>query len=228
MMSLQASPGERAALHVLCLGAHSDDIEIGCGGTLLATLASHPCVHVRWVVLSGVGCRGEEAQRSADRILERAASANVTIGHFRDSFFPYIAAEIKEFFEQLKAEPGGAPDVIFTHHGRDSHQDHRVVSELTWNTFRDHFILEYEIPKYDGGLETPNMFVPLDAPARQAKLGVLMDVFATQRDKRWFTEATFEGLMRLRGVECASPTGYAEGFHARKTTLLPRPAMPSR
>jgi LmbE family N-acetylglucosaminyl deacetylase len=219
MMPLHVDLGGRSILRILCLGAHSDDIEIGCGGTLLHMLASNPCVQVRWVVLSGIGCRGEEAQRSADRMLQGAAGADVTIGQFRDSFFPYIALEIKEFFEQLKKEP--APDLIFTHHGRDAHQDHRVVSELTWNTFRDHFILEYEIPKYDGGLLTPNLFVPIDAATRQAKLGVLMDVFATQRDKRWFTESTFEGLMRLRGVECASPTGFAEGFHARKTTLLP-------
>jgi LmbE family N-acetylglucosaminyl deacetylase len=219
MIPLTVGTGGRAELRILCLGAHSDDIEIGCGGTLLRTLAAHPCARVRWVVLSGVGCRGEEARASAARMLQTAASADVSIERFRDSFFPHIAADLKEYFEQLKTEP--PPDVVFTHDGRDAHQDHRVVSELTWNTFRDHLILEYEIPKYDGGLATPNFFVPLDDDARREKLGVLMDVFATQRDKRWFTASTFEGLMRLRGVECASPTGYAEGFHARKATFLP-------
>ena len=206
-----------ATLRILCLGAHADDIEIGCGGTLLHALRDNPCVHVRWVVLSASQPREDEARRSAERFLRCAADADVSVGRFRDGFFPYIGGEIKELFERLKAEP--APDIIFTHHGRDLHQDHRVVSELTWNTFRDHLILEYEIPKYDGGLLTPNLFVPVDDAARREKLRVLMDVFATQRDKRWFSESTFDGLMRLRGVESASPTGYAEGFHARKTTV---------
>jgi LmbE family N-acetylglucosaminyl deacetylase len=217
MMPLELALGGRRALRILCLGAHSDDIEIGCGGTIARVLASNPCVQIRWVVFSATEGRDVEAQRSADRLLRPAACAQVSIEDFRDGFFPYSGGEIKERFERLKAEP--VPDIIFTHHGLDAHQDHRVISELTWNTFRHHFILEYEIPKYDGGLRTPNMFVPLDDRARRLKLDVLMDEFGTQRDKRWFTESLFDGLMRLRGVECASPTGYAEGFHSRKATF---------
>lgn len=217
-LSLSLPPGRD--LRILCLGAHSDDIEIGCGGTLHRLLTELPRVHVRWVVLSGDDKRASEARRSAERLLRGAACAEVVVERFRDGFFPYAGGEIKDFFETLRAGPEPPADIIFTHHGRDSHQDHRVVSELTWNTFRDHFILEYEIPKYDGGLRTPNFYVPMDPDARHAKLGVLMDVFASQRDKRWFSEATFDGLMRLYGVECASPTGYAEGFHARKSTFL--------
>jgi LmbE family N-acetylglucosaminyl deacetylase len=219
MMAVSVDLGGRTNLNILCIGAHSDDIEIGCGGTIMRTLAEHACVAVHWVVLSANDQREDEARRSAERFLSGAASTDVAVGRFRDGFFPYIGADIKEFFEGLKNGP--TPDLIFTHHHRDCHQDHRVVSELTWNTFRDHMILEYEIPKYDGGLETPNMFVPIDERTRHAKLAALMGVFATQRDKRWFSEATFDGLMRVRGVECASPTGYAEGFHARKSTFMP-------
>jgi LmbE family N-acetylglucosaminyl deacetylase len=202
---------------ILCLGAHADDIEIGCGATILRLVEAYPDMEVRWVVLSGDERRANEARCSASMFLANAARAEVTARTFRDGFFPYIGGEIKTFFEELKAEP--APDVIFTHSRDDLHQDHRVVAELTWNTFRDHFILEYEIPKYDGRLPNPNFFVPIDDETRTRKIAYLMRAFGSQRDKRWFTEDTFAGLMRLRGVECASPMGSAEGFVAKKVVL---------
>lgn len=198
---------------ILCLGAHSDDIEIGCGGTMLRLLEAYPDAQVRWVVLSGNERRAAEARCGASLFLGQGRSAEVITKSFRDGFFPYDPA-IKEFFEELKAEPTW--DLILTHHREDRHQDHRVVSDLTWNTFRNHAILEYEIPKYDGGLGQPNFYVPLDESTRQRKLDHLMQAFGSQRDKRWFTEDTFSGLMRLRGVECAASEGFAEGFFARK------------
>lgn len=218
MIPLQLSSTAGKALQVLCLGAHSDDIEIGCGATLLRLLAQRPGTSVHWVMFSGSEQRAEETRHSAGLFLKGAGQTQVDAHRFRDGFFPYSGGEIKEVYEQLKRTL--SPDLIFTHYGHDCHQDHRLVSELTWNTFRDHFILEYEIPKYDGGLATPNVYVPVDEDARRGKVEYLLEVFATQRDKRWFSDSTFNGLMRLRGVECASPTGYAEGFHGRKISLL--------
>lgn len=217
MIRFRLDRTEQEPLTVLCLGAHSDDIEIGCGATLLRLIAGHAETSVHWVVFSGSESRAAETRRSASLFL-RGATATVETHAFRDGFFPYEGAAIKDVYEALKGRL--SPDVVFTHHGRDRHQDHRVVSELTWNTFRDHTILEYEIPKYDGGLSTPNVFVPVDEQARRQKIEYLMTAFGTQRDKRWFNDATFDGLMRLRGVESASPTGYAEGFHGRKITIL--------
>ena len=202
---------------MLCLGAHSDDSEIGCGATVLALLAVNPDVEVQWVVFGARGPREDEARRAAAMVLAKAKRSDVAVLGFRDSFFPYDGAAIKTQFEEMKAR--FSPDLIFTHRGDDRHQDHRVISELTWNSYRDHLILEYEVPKYDGDLGQPNVFVPVDAAARARKVEVLMDAFRTQRDKRWFSPETFDGLMRIRGIECASPTGYAEGFHARKVML---------
>jgi LmbE family N-acetylglucosaminyl deacetylase len=209
--------GSRPVRRILCIGAHSDDIEIGCGGTILRMAEWYPEAHVRWVVLSGNERRADEARCGASLFLKGLREPEVVTKTFRDGFFPYDGAEIKTFFEQLKHEPTW--DVILTHYRGDLHQDHRVVSELTWNTFRDHLILEYEIPKYDGGLGSPNLFVPLDEAQRASKVEHLLKAFGSQRDKRWFTAETFNGLMRLRGIECASPTGYAEAFYARKVTL---------
>lgn len=203
---------------VLCLGAHSDDIEIGCGGTVLTLLGAAEPVHVRWVVFSGAGGpREKEARRAAERFLEGAVDVRIDVHGFRDGFFPGASAKIKETFETLKDEED--PDLILTHRKEDAHQDHRVVAELTWNTFRDHLVLEYEIPKYDGDLGRPNVFVPVPEWARRTKVDLLTEVFSSQRGKRWFTPETFEGLMRIRGVESASPTGYAEGFHGRKLAV---------
>jgi LmbE family N-acetylglucosaminyl deacetylase len=215
VVPLKLAPRGRR-LSVLCLGAHADDIEIGCGGTILTLLAQYPGSRVHWVVCSAPGRRGGEARRSARRFLRAAGTADVQLHEFRDGFFPHEGAAIKETFEALKPV---RPDVIFTHHERDRHQDHRVVCELTWNTFRDHLILEYEIPKYDGDLGSPNLFVSLPSRVRRRKLAILNACFASQRSKRWFSNATFEGLMRLRGVECAAADGYAEGFHIRKAVL---------
>ncbi|MGQ0702401.1 MAG: PIG-L deacetylase family protein [Gemmatimonadales bacterium] len=206
---------------MLCLGAHPDDIEIGCGGTLLQLLAGPRAVKVHWLVLTGDAVRAREARASARRVLRGAAARHIQIEHFRDGFLPYQGAAVKEVFEGLKTAV--APDLVFTHWRDDAHQDHRVVSELTWNTFRDHYILEYELPKYDGDLGWPNTFVPLSARIRRQKLRLLLAAFPSQRKKRWFSEATFEGLMRLRGIECAAPEGYAEAFHVRKTVLKPGP-----
>jgi LmbE family N-acetylglucosaminyl deacetylase len=204
--------GAASPFRILCIGAHSDDIEIGCGGALLQLLKAHPSATVRWVVLSGDDAREKEARCAASLFLADTEH-EITTRRFRDGFFPH-SPELKEFFEELKQ--GVAPDVVFTHWRTDRHQDHRVVSDLTWNTFRDHLVLEYEIPKYDGGLTDPNVFVPLDPEIRAKKVDYLLRAFASQRSKRWFTRETFDALMRLRGIECASPTGYAEGFYGRK------------
>jgi LmbE family N-acetylglucosaminyl deacetylase len=208
--------GSRQTIRILALGAHSDDIEIGCGGTLLA-MAGARAAHVHWVVLSADGDRKSEACRSADAFLADARTRDVRTCTFRDGFFPYEGAAIKEYFEGLKADV--EPDLIFTHRLDDRHQDHRVAAELTWNTFRDHAILEYEVPKYEGDLGQPNVFVPLDEAIVRRKLALLMTGFASQRSKRWFTEDVFGGLMRLRGVEAGLTGGHAEAFHARKLRL---------
>ncbi len=217
MLPLTFGVTARAPLTVLCIGAHADDIEIGCGGTILRLLAERPRVSVHWVVLCGDATRAREARRSAMRMLKRASGHQIQTMQFRDGFLPYDGAEVKKAFERLKSEV--SPDVIFAHHGRDSHQDHRLVSDLTWNTFRDHTILEYEIPKYDGDLGQPNVFVPLGAAVRARKIRHLMTAFPSQRSKRWYSAETFEGLMRLRGIECGAEEGHAEAFHSRKVVL---------
>jgi LmbE family N-acetylglucosaminyl deacetylase len=205
---------------ILCLGAHSDDIEIGCGGALLRLIAEHPDAHVWWVVLSGDAQRAREARASARDYL-RGARHSVVIESYRDGFFPQQTEAIKERFEALKRElaAAGTPDLIFTHRRDDAHQDHRTVSQLTWNTFRDHLILEYEIPKWDGDLRTPNLYVRVDKAIAAKKVRLLMKHFGTQRNKHWFTPDTFNALLRLRGLECASPSGFAEGFHAYKVAV---------
>ncbi len=202
---------------ILVLGAHSDDIEIGAGGTIRGLLRTLPEVRVHWVVLAARGARHDEALRSAQSILGTDAKHVIETCAFRDGFFPYEGARVKEEFERIKGAV--KPDLILTHHGDDRHQDHRLVAELTWNTFRNHLILEYEVPKYDGGLTSPNFFVPLDEHLVREKVEGLMKYFGTQRSKSWFSEETFRGLMRLRGIECQSPTGYAEGFHCRKIVM---------
>lgn len=204
---------------ILCLGAHSDDIEIGCGGTLLALLDALPGLEVTWVVFGAQGNRAEEARRSAERFIGTEAADRITIKGFRDSYFPYIGAAVKEFMEEVRN--GGAPDLIFTHHRQDLHQDHRLLAELTWCAFRDHLILEYEIAKYDADLGRPNCFVPLDETVCRRKIDLIVQGFPSQHEKRWFTEDTYWSLLRLRGVECHSPTRFAEAFHVPKITLAP-------
>jgi len=209
-----------APLRILCLGAHSDDIEIGCGGLILQILQRYPNAHMDWVVFSATGQREREARRSAALFMRGARRQRVLISTFRDGFFPHEFAAIKEIFETLKDD--AVPDLVLTHYRDDRHQDHRVLSDLAWNTFRDHFILEYEIPKYDGDLGVPNLFVPLDDAICRRKLAYLQRVFGTQRSKHWFHEETFRALMRLRGMECRAPSRYAEAFYSRKTVLAVR------
>lgn len=199
------------------MGAHSDDIEIGCGATLLSLAARRPRSEFRWVVWSAVGHREREAKRGARTFLGAAAAEGVRTHGFRDGYFPAQFAEIKDAFESLARE--FRPDIVFTHARDDRHQDHRVVSDLTWNTFRNQLILEYEIPKWDGDLGQPNFYVPVSKATARRKARALMTVFGTQRAKDWFSEDTFLGLMRLRGMECRAVDGHAEAFYARKITL---------
>jgi LmbE family N-acetylglucosaminyl deacetylase len=207
----------RRTPRILCLGAHSDDLEIGCGGALLELAVRYPRAQVQWVVMSGIGARGEEARASARALLRKFASVEFAIADFRDGFLPQSYGEVKEFFESLKRVV--RPDLVFTHTLHDRHQDHRLVSELTWNTWRDAAILEYEIPKYEGDLGAPNVYVPLARGTARRKVAHLMRFFATQRSRRWFTEDTFMGHLRLRGIECNAASGLAESFHGRKICL---------
>ncbi len=216
MLSLALGSSRAAPLRILCLGAHSDDIEIGCGGTILRLLGERPGSTVDWVVLSANPEREAEARASAADFLAEAATRNVNVQRFRESYFPYIAAEIKEFFETLKQ---AQPDVVFTHHRHDLHQDHRLVAELTWNTFRNHLILEYEIAKYEGDLGTPSVFVPLPRATADRKAELLVKHFVSQAKRTWFHADTFQGLMTLRGIECNAAEARAEAFHARKIAL---------
>ncbi len=214
-LSFNKRSGEPA--RILCLGAHSDDLEIGCGGTILRLLHENPAYRVHWVVLSGAGPRGVEARTSAEQILSGANEKQIYCREFRDGFFPYDGAAIKDYFEELKRLVN--PDIIFTHCHNDLHQDHRLVCELTWNTWRDHLILEYEIPKYDGDMGNPNLFVPIDEALARQKTQILLNSFVSQRSKRWFTEETFLALMRLRAVQAGVTANYAEAFYARKMIL---------
>lgn len=205
-------------MRLLCLGAHADDIEIGCGGTILHLLRAFPNTQVDWVVFTSGATRGAEARRAASDFLQQAASTRVTVFEFEDGFLPHDWDAVKRKFEEIKSDCD--PDLIFTHYEHDRHQDHRLVNELTWNTFRNHAILEYEIPKFDGDLGTPSVFVPLEESDVSQKVALLMDCYQTQRDKHWFDEETFRSLCRIRGMECRSPSGYAEAFYARKLVLL--------
>jgi LmbE family N-acetylglucosaminyl deacetylase len=202
---------------ILCIGAHCDDIEIGCGGSILRWSKEYPQACFVWVVLSSNPVREQEARASAERLLARAHQSRIIIKTFRNGYFPYVGAEIKDFFETLKLDI--SPDVVLTHHRDDRHQDHRLVSDLTWNTFRDHFILEYEIPKYDGDLGVPNLFVCLDEAVCTQKVESILESFPSQAGKQWFSKETFFALMRLRGVEANSITGYAEAFYCRKAVF---------
>jgi LmbE family N-acetylglucosaminyl deacetylase len=203
-------------LTILCLGAHSDDIEIGCGGALLQLSQVHRDLRIHWVVFCAAGQRGSEACKAVG-LFTAGCKREVLLKEFRDGYLPYSGGAVKDVFEELKSQVN--PDVIFTHRQGDAHQDHRLIAELTWNTFRNHFILEYEIPKYDGDLGRPNVFVPLERASYEQKVAHLFDAFESQQTKPWFDQNTFLGLMRLRGMESNSPSGYAEGFFARKITL---------
>ena len=208
---------DRAPCSILFIGAHCDDIEIGCGGAVLTLIEEFPQAHIDWVVLSSSPVRSKEAEGAAERFLRGASSFRLHIQDFRNGYFPYVGEQIKDYFELLKHQIN--PDLIFTHHVDDRHQDHRTVGKLTWNTFRNHLILEYEIPKYDGGLGTPNFFVPIAKKAADKKVTALMECFPSEASKPWFTPETFYAMLRLRGIESNSPTGLAEGFFCRKMVL---------
>lgn len=217
MMRINLKEKADGALTVLCLGAHSDDIEIGCGGTILRLAEQYPSIVFHWVVFSAIGVREAEARRAASLFVGPAALKGPMLKTFPDGFLPYQGAEVKTVFEELKQAI--YPDLIFAPYKKDAHQDHRIISELTWNTFRDHLILEYEIPKYDGDLGQPSVFVPLGDEVCLKKVHHLMDTFQSQQTKRWFQENTFLSLLRLRGMECNAPSGYAEAFYCRKLVL---------
>ena len=209
--------GTQHITRVLALGCHSDDIEIGCGATLLALTRARPDIEVTWIVLSTEGGRADEARASAARFLEAAGRADIGVHGFRDGFLPYVGDEVKDVFESLKGTV--EPELVLTHTRFDLHQDHRLVCELTWNTFRDHLILEYEVPKYDGDLGNPNLFVPITHELAEEKARLVIEAFPSQSDKHWFEPEVLLGLMRLRGMESRSPSGYAEAFTCRKLSL---------
>jgi LmbE family N-acetylglucosaminyl deacetylase len=217
MIHLNLDRGGSEGLTILCLGSHADDIEIGCGGTILRLAEQYPGCVFHWVVFSAIGIREAEARHAASLFVDPTALRGPLLKIFPDGFMPYRGAEVKKVFEELKLAV--SPDVIFTHHRTDAHQDHRLIAELTWNTFRDHLILEYEIPKYDGDLGQPSVFVPLPSAVYQQNIRYIMDAFPSQQCKHWFGEETFLSLMRLRGMECNAPSGYAEAFYCRKLVL---------
>ena len=208
-------PGSR--LSVLCLGAHADDVEIGAGGSILQWISAGVRVEAHWCVLSACGERAEEARTAATAFLEGAADATIEFAQFKDGFFPYQGEEIKQWLAELSMRV--RPDIIFTHRRTDAHQDHRAICHLTSNLFRDHLILEYEVPKWDGDLDRPNFYVPLTAEVTERKIELLLSHFTSQRSKDWFDAEVFRGMARLRGMECRSPDRYAEGFAVRKAVL---------
>jgi LmbE family N-acetylglucosaminyl deacetylase len=218
MLTFDFGLEQNRPLRLLCVGAHSDDIELGCGGTILRLLSEHANVEVHWVVVGSSGERDAEAMASAEQFLAAASKKEIVVENFKASFFPYRGEEIKQFFEEQKAV-AASPDIVFTHYRHDLHQDHRVVSELTWNTYRDHLILEYEIIKYDGDMGSPNLFVHLDETLCRKKIDLIMDCFKTQRGKDWFTPDALLSLLRIRGIESRAPGKYAEAFHCRKVVL---------
>jgi LmbE family N-acetylglucosaminyl deacetylase len=201
---------------IMCIGAHCDDIEIGCGGTLLRLAEENPGISVHWYIFSSDPVREQEVRQSAKYFLD-GCSGKVTVKGFRNGFFPYIGGEIKEYFEEIKQAE--SPDLIFTHYRDDRHQDHRLLSDLTWNTFRDNLIFEYEVPKYDGDIGVPNFFMQLGQTHWEKKIEIIIDCYKSQVHKHWFSAETFSSLMRLRGMECAAPSGYAEAFYCRKLTI---------
>jgi len=215
---LTAALGRQGApLSILCLGAHCDDIEIGCGGTLLRLLGERPGSTVTWIALASSAEREREARGSAAEFLTGAGHVEILVEHFRDGYFPAQFGEIKDVFEAAKRRL--QPELIFTHHRADRHQDHRTIAELTWNTFRDHLVAEYEIPKYEGDLGHPNLFVPLGAETARRKIDLLLRHYQSQGKRSWFRSETFEAILRLRGIECNAPEGFAEAFHASKLVI---------
>jgi LmbE family N-acetylglucosaminyl deacetylase len=217
VLKVGGEPLRRSVSSILCLGAHCDDIEIGCGGTILKVLDGRADVRVDWIVFSADDERAAEARAGAEAFLSGVTTANVRIERFRGRYFPFAGAEIKEYFDALGADL--SPDIVFTHLVDDLHQDHRLLAELAYNTFRNHLVLEYEIPKYDGDLARLNTYVHLDERQCEQKIETISRIYASQRDKHWFSPETFRATLRLRGIECKSPSGYAEAFRCRKLVL---------
>lgn len=217
MRKLSIITKKNGPVKALFLGAHSDDIEIGCGGTVLSFLEEGQELHVCWVVFSANSERRVEAEKSADMFLAGAVTKEIIVKDFKESFFPYTGVEIKASFEDLKQRVN--PDIIFTHYRHDLHQDHRFISELTWNTFRNHLILEYEIVKYDGDVGSPNVFFHLSEEICARKSKLLIDNFKSQDSHHWFTEETFRAILRLRGIESNAPQKWAEAFYGRKLVI---------
>jgi LmbE family N-acetylglucosaminyl deacetylase len=217
MLNLNLNARGNRPLHVLCLGAHCDDIEIGCGGTLLSLIKNNANIHIHWHLFTSTPTRKKEAIEGAELFCEGAASVDIEIRSFKDGFLPCEGTEVKNAMEDIKKSV--TPDIIFTHNRNDLHQDHIKISDLTWNTFRNHFIIEYEIPKWDGDLGVPNLFVPIDQSLAKSKIAKIQQAYKTQKGKAWFTDDLFWSLMRIRGMECNSASSLAEGFYARKIQL---------
>jgi len=213
-LSILDAPDTR---RILFLGAHADDIEIGCGGTILRLAAEERGLEVRWVVFAATPERAGEARASAAAFLEGVANATVVVRDYRDGFLPWSGATIKDEFEALKRD--FTPDLIFTHYRRDLHQDHRLISDLTWNTWRNHLILEYEIPKFDGDFGSPNLFAALSAAALERKIALILRHFPSQAGRQWFAPDLFRAVARLRGMECVAPESLAEAFYCRKAVF---------
>lgn len=213
---LQLHFGATTAPTILFLGAHCDDIEIGCGGAVMQLARRYPKARFVWVTLSSDSQRAAETRAAAERLLQDARERDIRVEEFRGSYFPSCYSDLKDYFEGLKAL---RPDVVFTHLRQDLHQDHRVTNELTWNTFRDHLILEYEIPKFDGDLGVPNVFFPLTRAELRRKCDIVTESFPSQAKRAWFSRDTFEAMARLRGIECNAPEGFAEAFYGRKLRL---------
>jgi len=210
------SPRNRR-LEILCIGAHCDDIEIGCGGSLLALQKQYPQCRIHWLVLTSIPSRRQEAMTAMKKLVRVAARGNVRICELQDGFLPACFADAKTQFEAMKRLVD--PDLIFTHHEFDRHQDHNLASEMTWQTFRDHMIWEYEIPKYDGDLVTPNLYVPLNASLAVRKVNVIVRTFRSQGMKSWFSAENLLAAMRIRGLESRASSGFAEAFHCRKLVM---------
>jgi LmbE family N-acetylglucosaminyl deacetylase len=217
MLKLDFDRSDKAAYHLLCLGAHCDDIEIGCGGTLLKLIEHQRVASVKWVVFASNDERALEARESAEIYLKEVPEKDIVIYSYKDGFLPQLAADVKNEFEGIKKSY--SPDVVFSHYRHDLHQDHRLLSDLAWNTFRNHLILEYEIPKYDGDMGNPNLFVHLEPRHAKRKSELLLQCFRSQANKHWFDEETFLALTRLRGMQSAAFSKYAEAFYTRKLVL---------
>lgn len=213
---LRITPPTDRALRVVALGAHADDIEIGAGGLIQRLVADTPSLSIRWLVASATPERRREAEKASSRLVGSVSDCTLDIGDLRDGFLPFLGPAPKEW---LIRHAGFEPDIVICPRGEDLHQDHRLVGQLAWQVFRSSLIFEYEIPKYEGDLGRPNVYVVLDRATAERKVATILEAFPSQRSRRWFEPETFWALLRLRGIEAASPTGFAEAFHASKIVL---------